>query len=104
MGRKIEYAKTFRDDLTSIGDYILNELSSPQAARNTAKGILEATFILKEFPETVRILYDYFGNNSGHRYIIHKQFLIFYVIYEEKLVVVRVFHRLQNYMKILFDE
>ena len=89
-------------DLDEIYDYIANVLKSPDAADNTVNKILDKTDLLSDNPEIGTQLF--FENNlfSGYRYMVSDNYLAFYRITNESVVVDRVIYGKRDYMKILF--
>ena len=83
---KIFYSPKSRKDLDRIYDYIYDDLNNPIAAEKTAKGILNKIGELKEYPQFLR--YD--------------NYIIFYQITKKTILIVRILHRLQDYVKQLF--
>ena len=76
---KIFYSPKSRKDLDRIYDYIYDDLNKPIAVW-------------------------YLENNidSGFRFLTCDNYIIFYQITKETILIVRILHRLQDYVKQLF--
>ena len=90
---KIFYSPKSRKDLDRIYDYIYDDLNNPIAAEKTVKGILKKISEIKEYPQLGPVWY--LENNINN-------YIIFYQITKETILIVRILHRLQDYVKQLF--
>lgn len=96
---KILYSPKSRKDLDRIFDYIHDDLNNPIAAEKIVKGILNKISELKEYPQLGSIWYLENNINSGFRFLKYDNYIIFYQITKETILIVRILHRLQNYVK-----
>ena len=96
---KILYSPKSRKDLDRIFDYIHDDLNNPIAAEKIVKGILNKISELKEYPQIGSIWYLENNINSGFRFLKYDNYIIFYQITKETILIVRILHRLQNYVK-----
>ena len=101
---KIFYSPKSRKDLDKIYDYIYDDLNNPIAAEKTVKGILDKISELKEYPQLGPVWYLENNIDSGFRFLTCDNYIIFYQITKEKetILIVRILHCLQNYVKQLF--
>ena len=97
--KPIEY-KVLNDEfadynILQINNYIKYKLQNPIAARNITQSLKNKILILKQFPYLGKIYYNY---NPNIRYLIHKKYLIFYEIQENKKIVIikTIIHSKQN--------
>ena len=77
-------------------------LNNPIAAEKTVKGILDKIGELKEYPRLGPVWYLENNINSGFRFLTCDNYIIFYQITKETILIVRILHRLQDYVKQLF--
>lgn len=96
---KILYSPKSRKDLDRIFDYIHDDLNNPIAAEKIVKGILNKISELKEYPQLGSVWYLENNINSGFRFLRYDNYIIFYQITKETILIVRILHRLQNYVK-----
>ena len=99
---KILYSPKSRKDLDRIFDYIHDDLNNPIAAEKIVKGILNKISELKEYPQLGSVWYLENNINSGFRFLKYDNYIIFYQITKETILIVRILHRLQDYVKQLF--
>ena len=96
---KIFYSPKSRKDLDRIFDYIHDDLNNPIAAEKIVKGILNKISELKEYPQLGPVWYLENNIDSGFRFLRYDNYIIFYQITKETILIVRILHRLQNYVK-----
>jgi len=102
MRYRINYSPEFLNDLFEIGDYIESQYQNPQAADRITDGIVDATDILAEYPETGARIFLPGGLDSGYRFVIFQGYLAVYRIQPGEVFVARAVHEKQDYMRILF--
>ncbi len=100
--QKIFYSPKSRKDLDRIYDYIYDDLNNPIAAEKTVKGILNKIGEIKEYPRLGPVWYLENNIDSGFRFLTCDNYIIFYQITKETIFIVRILHRLQDYVKQLF--
>ena len=92
MNYEIYFSKRCDYNLNQIEYYIKYELHNPIVANKIISKLIDKIYILKQFP--------YIGSiyNTTSRFLIYKNFLIFYEIQEEqKLVIIKtIIHRKKN--------
>ena len=99
---RIFYSQKSRKDLDRIYDYIYDDLNNPIAAEKIVKGILNKISELKEYPQLGPVWYLENNIDSGFRFLRYDNYIIFYQITQETILIVRILHRLQDYVKQLF--
>jgi plasmid stabilization system protein ParE len=102
MRYRINYSPEFLNDLFEIGDYIESQYQNPHAADRITEGIVDATDILAEYPETGGRIFLPGGLDSGYRFVIFQGYLAVYRIQPGEVFVARAVHEKQDYMRILF--
>lgn len=89
---EIYFSKRCEHNLNQIEYYIEYELQNQIVANKIIDKLIDKIFILKQFP--------YIGSiyNTTSRFIVYKNFLIFYEIQEEqKLIIIKtIIHRKRN--------
>ena len=99
---KILYSPKSRKDLDNIFDYIHDDLNNPVAAKRTVKGILNKINELKEYSQLGPVWYLENNIDSGFRFFRYEDYILFYLITKDVILIVRVLHHLQDYVKQLF--
>lgn len=100
---KIFYSPKSRKDLDRIYDYIYDDdLNNPIAAEKTVKGIFNKIGELKEYLQLGPVWYLENNIDSGFRFLRCDNYIIFYQITKETILIVRILHCLQDYVKQLF--
>ena len=99
---KIFYSPKSRKDLDRIYDYIYDDLNNPIAAEKTVKGILKKISEIKEYPRLRPVWYLEKNIDSGFRILTCDNYIIFYKNTKEAILIVRILHCLQDYVKHLF--
>ena len=91
------------DDLDNIYRYISEELFAASAATNILQRIEKEITRLKEFPFSCNHVADEFLKNKGYRKLIVDNYIVFYLIEEEKdiVIIMRVLYGKQNYENLL---
>lgn len=77
-------------------------MNNPIAAEKTVKGILNKIGELKEYPQLGPVWYLENNIDSGFRFLRCDNYIIFYQISKETILIVRILHCLQDYVKQLF--
>ncbi|MBS5114352.1 MAG: type II toxin-antitoxin system RelE/ParE family toxin [Erysipelotrichaceae bacterium] len=99
---KILYSPKSRKDLDNIFDYIYGDLNNLVVANKTVKGILDKVSELKEYPQLGPIWYLENNIDSGFRFLRYENYILFYQMTKETILIVRVLYHLQDYVKQLF--
>lgn len=102
MKVSVKFSPEALKDLDEIYDHIANVLKRSDAADNTVNKILDKTDLLSDNPEVGIQLF--FENDlfSGYRYMVLDNYLAFYRITTESVLVDRVIYGKRDYIKILF--
>ncbi len=102
MKHNVYYSPEFLKDLFSIEEYIKTQFCDPEAAERIVNGIVDATQILKEYPESGAKVYLPGGLDSGYRFVLFHEYLAVYMIRNEDVYISRVVHEKQDYLSVLF--
>ena len=87
------------EDIDNIVDFLYSE--SRHAAIVFLNRFEETKRVLSEFPYLGRIPGNVFWNRSGYRYCVMSDYLIFYRIESDVVLIFRIFHGSQDYENIL---
>lgn len=90
------------DDLDAAIDYIANDLGSPMAAENLFASILEKAQLFADYPGAGSVLRTQGGIDTGYRYMICGNWMLFCTLDESRALVVRVLYGKSDYMRTLF--
>ena len=78
MSFQIKFTDTAKEDLRNIATYIADQAKDKKVAINFVNELKEKTKILETFPESGAIPDDRIMKNSDYRFLVHKEYLIFY--------------------------
>ena len=95
-------SKETRRDLTAIRDYIRDELSNLDAAEDTLLSLQKVVSWLQDMPERGISLDKHLAVHTGFRFLICKNYKVFYLYDGYTVEIVRILHSLQDYMQALF--
>ncbi|RCW76937.1 type II toxin-antitoxin system RelE/ParE family toxin [Saliterribacillus persicus] len=89
-------------DLEEIYRYIFSDLKNEGAADNLLEKIEKSIMNLKEFPFSCSFVKDEILKNKGYRKLIIENYIAFYIVEEEKhVVVMRVLYGGQKYQDLI---
>lgn len=91
-----------RRDLVNIHRYISEELENPQAANNMIHELRSAVEDLRLFPRKGKPLDALIPVHTEYRYLPCENYCIFYLEDEENVVIIRILHQRQDYLRALF--
>jgi len=99
----IEITKPAEKDLYEIGRYIANELLAPDKAVKTIDKIASEIFKLEEMPYRNAIVDDDKLASQSIRKLLIDNYIVFYVVNEEKkkVTVVRILYKRRDWINIL---
>lgn len=101
MSYNVYYSPSSKNDLDEIWEYISSVLKEPVAAHNTVSSILDKIDLLKEQPEIGSQLF-LCDINTGYRYLVCKNYMVFYHTSSDSVYIDRVIYGKRDYMNILF--
>ena len=90
-------------DMEEIYTYIAEQLQAPENAMGQYNRIAEAIQKLNMFPERVRIMESEPENKMGLRQLPVNNFSVFYVIKEERVIVIRVLYSASDISRRLLE-
>lgn len=100
---KVILSDMARGDLQAIRDYLRDALSNPDAARNTITALRNAVESLADMPQRGVPLDTILPVHTEYRFLVCKNYRVFYVHSGNTVEVVRILHMLQDYMRTLFS-
>ncbi len=100
MGKyKVRLSPEARQDLLDIADYV-NTLS-PEAAIRYYDEIIREILSLDEMPARYPRPHDLALAVKGYRYLVVRDYLVFYVISQDRVLVRRILYGKRNYTDLL---
>lgn len=103
MNTKIVFTDTARSDLRDIAVYLADISKDKNLAIRFVKELQERTKILEQFPESGSIPRDRVLKSNGYRFLVHKDYLLFYLYEkaENTVYVMAVFNGKRDYMRVM---
>jgi addiction module RelE/StbE family toxin len=98
---ELRYSPLFYDDLDSITDYIVGELKNPSAAKRLINDVEAAIKKHLASPTQAAIYKSVAKRKHAYRRIIVGNYLIFYVVIDNTMVVRRMLYGRRDLDKIL---
>ena len=99
---KIIYSGAAIKDLEQIGDYIAQQLKSPQAALNTVNRIQDSIDKLDYFPLIGAPVASIIKIDTDYRFLVCGNYLAFYHQLENDVMIDRILYSRRDYLTILF--
>lgn len=103
MKYSIEFTDTAKSDLRNIAFYIAEESKDKDIAKRFVKELTDQCVQLEDFPMSGLIPKDRTLASSGYRFLVHKEYLIFYSFdgSNGKVYVNAVFNAKKDYTRVL---
>lgn len=103
MSFKIKFTATAKEDLRNIALYIAEISGEKSVAINFVNELRNKTKILEDFPESGSLPSDRVMISSGYRFLVHKDYLIFYRFDhdENTSYILAVFNAKRDYTKVM---
>jgi len=103
MNYAIEITETAKSDLRKIVQYIVEESKNPGIALRFINELRQTCEKLKDFPNSGANPKDRILLSLGYKYLIHKNYLIFYSVNQEekKIYINAFFNGKTDYVKVL---
>lgn len=102
MKYSIEFTDTAKSDLRDIAIYIAEESKDKEIAKRFVKELTDHCVQLETFPQSGSIPKDRTLISFGYRFLVHKEYLIFYSIDEvaRKVYINSVFNAKKDYTRV----
>lgn len=103
MSYKVVFTDTAKQDLRDITIWIAEQSRDIEVAKRFVNELRERCEKLDKFPSTGSFPRDRVLKSTGHRFITHKEYLVFYLIDEEKKAVnvMAIFKAKKDYMRVM---
>ncbi len=103
MNCQVKFTATAKEDLRGIAYYIAEQSKDKEIAACFVKQLQEKCKILEEFPESGAIPKDRVMMSAGYRFLVHKEYLIFYNYEkaENTAYILAVFNAKRDYMRVM---
>jgi toxin ParE1/3/4 len=103
MNCRVELTTTAKEDLRNIAYYIAEQSQDKEIAIRFIKQLQEKCKILEDFPESGAIPKDRVMMSAGYRFLVHKEYLIFYNYEkaENTAYILAVFNAKRDYMRVM---
>ena len=100
---RIKFTPIASEDLEEIYRYISKELHAEGAAVNLLEKIEQSVMRLKDYPFSCNYVEDEFLKQKGYRKLIINNYIVFYLIDEEKeqVNIMRILYGRQKYQSLL---
>ena len=103
MSCKIVFTDTAKSDLRDIAVYLPDLSKDKNLAIRFVRELQENTKILEQFPESGAIPRDRVLMSNGYRFLVHKDYLLFY-LYEKEVntvYIMDIFNGKRDYMRVM---
>lgn len=97
---KVTLTHAARMDLKEIKDYISITLQNPSASNSILKGITTQIRSLESFPKMGTVI-ELDESSITYRYLVHGNYMSFYHIQKDSVIVDRILYGRRNYLKLL---
>lgn len=103
MNCRVELTTTAKEDLRNIAYYIAEQSQDKEIAIRLIKQLQEKCKILEDFPESGAIPKDRVMMSAGYRFLVHKEYLIFYNYEkaENTAYILAIFNAKRDYMRVM---
>ena len=97
---KVKLTHAAKMDLQEIKDYISITLRNPAAANGILKGITTQIRSLESFPQMGTVI-ELDESSIAYRYLVYGNYMSFYHIQNDSVIVDRILYGRRNYLKLL---
>ena len=103
MNCKVVFTDTAKSDLRDIAVYLAELSKDRNLAAAFVRELQEKTMILEQFPECGAIPKDRVLKSSGYRFLVHKDYLLFYLYEKEAhtVYIMAIFNGKRDYMRVM---
>ena len=103
MNYEVIFTDTAKQDLKDIAFYIARESKDKEIAKNFLIELRNKTKQLAIFPNAGTFPKDRILKSFGYRYIVYKEYLLFYCVDEnaKKVFVMSIFNEKKDYMRVI---
>ena len=90
-------------DLENIQRYISNELKNPLSARRVVQKIMNDIRVLESYKEAGPSIESLTGYGTDLRLLVCHKYIAVYKVEDSDVLVARIIHAKQDYMRVLFQ-
>jgi addiction module RelE/StbE family toxin len=101
---EISYSGSAIKDLEQIGDYIAEQFKNLGGALNTVNKIQGRINTLNDFPLIGAPLSSIYGIATDYRFLVCGNYLVFYRLYDNRVLIDRILYGKRDYLTILFGD
>lgn len=103
MNCKIVFTDTAKSDLRDIAIYLADLSKDKKLAIRFVRELQEKVKILEQFPESGAIPRDRVLKSNGYRFLVHKDYLLFYLYEKETNTanIMAIFNGKRDYMRVM---
>ena len=103
MNFRVLFTDTAKQDLREIAIYIAEQSKEKETAKRFVNELREKTKVLETFPESGAVPNDRVLKIQGYRFLVHKDYLIFYHYNEQKKTsyILSIFHAKRDYVRVM---
>ncbi|MGM9948254.1 type II toxin-antitoxin system RelE/ParE family toxin [Floccifex sp.] len=103
MNYIVRLTDTAKQDLSEILFWIANQSKDKEIAKHFVEELMKTCKKLGTFPNMVAFPKDRIIRSAGYRFIIHKDYLIFYLVDEEEkqVNIMAIFNVKKDYMRVM---
>ena len=103
MSCRVKLTATAKADLRSIALYLAEQSKDKEVAARFVSELQQTCNILEQFPESGSIPKDRVLMSTGYRFLVHKEYLIFYSYEkaEETAYILAIFNAKRDYMRVM---
>lgn len=103
MSYTVRLTDTAKQDLREIAFWIAEQSKDIEIAKRFAGGLRDVCKKLDTFPNAGGIPKDRVIRSAGYRFIVHKEYLVFYLVdeTEKEVNVMAIFNAKKDYMRVM---
>jgi len=101
---KLQLSKYYREELKSAVNYIKKDLQNPIAANNLKEEAKKTYKKIKENPFLYPAVPDEYLASKGFRFIMVKNYMLFYIVIEKEVIILRFLYGHRDWMNLLNNE
>lgn len=98
---KLEIYPLAQKDMEQVFAYIAHKLGNPKSAEKQINDFEEALQHICKYPESCPLINNIYVKDQNVRKLIVNKYIVFYRVFDGRVQVIRVLHKLQNYVALL---
>jgi len=101
---KLQLSKYYLEELKSAVNYIKHDLQNPIAANNLKEETKKTYKKIKENPFLYPAVPNEYLASKGFRFVMVKNYMLFYIVIEKEVIILRFLYGQRDWMNILDNE